>query len=528
MDLAKSDSIQPYEPPTRIYDVILNPSTSTGPLNPALESQFKRMAHFSFLLHEERFREQLYWHATDYLHVSGTYWTSMALALIGGLHHTNQDLVFGFLDRCYDSTTGAWSGNVNHNIHILYTLSALQLHALFGKMDHPNINKRKIIDYIASLQRPDGSFAGDCWGEVDTRFSYPAILCLAILGVLPSRKQIRQLFLAKNQSSTVHDDQPIVSSSGTTSVHDQAINEWLKQELEGQQDPLPFGFVQSQVSSSSSTSSQPKEVKNSPETTPSLPEAEEPEDLVQYTLSKIDFYQATLYVLSCRNFDGAFGAVTGAESHSGQIFCCIAFLCLLHVIPSRFHQNSYHPIINNGSVIENPDSRADSTTQTQEEPLVTTTTTTTVSPPTTLSSSQRAALVSQADPQSDVLCWWLCERQLPNGGLNGRPEKKEDVCYSWWVLTGLTALERIDWINPRQLTSFILSCQDDVFGGISDRSNTMTDIYHTYFGIAGLSLLGNPGFEQIDPIYALPVKVVQEVILARKTDDDDDDDDYAQ
>jgi prenyltransferase beta subunit len=32
--------------------------------------------------------------------------------------------------------------------------------------------------------------------------------------------------------------------------------------------------------------------------------------------------------------------------------------------------------------------------------------------------------------QSDTLCWWLCERQLPNGGLNGRPEKLEDVSLS--------------------------------------------------------------------------------------------------
>jgi len=31
---------------------------------------------------------------------------------------------------------------------------------------------------------------------------------------------------------------------------------------------------------------------------------------------------------------------------------------------------------------------------------------------------------------SDTLCWWLCERQLPNGGLNGRPEKLEDVSQS--------------------------------------------------------------------------------------------------
>jgi len=26
-----------------------------------------------------------------------------------------------------------------------------------------------------------------------------------------------------------------------------------------------------------------------------------------------------------------------------------------------------------------------------------------------------------------TLGWWLAERQLPNGGMNGRPEKLEDV-----------------------------------------------------------------------------------------------------
>lgn len=27
----------------------------------------------------------------------------------------------------------------------------------------------------------------------------------------------------------------------------------------------------------------------------------------------------------------------------------------------------------------------------------------------------------------ETLAWWLAERQLPNGGLNGRPQKLEDV-----------------------------------------------------------------------------------------------------
>ena len=28
-----------------------------------------------------------------------------------------------------------------------------------------------------------------------------------------------------------------------------------------------------------------------------------------------------------------------------------------------------------------------------------------------------------------ALAWWISERQLPNGGLNGRPEKLEDVSF---------------------------------------------------------------------------------------------------
>jgi hypothetical protein len=46
---------------------------------------------------------------------------------------------------------------------------------------------------------------------------------------------------------------------------------------------------------------------------------------------------------------------------------------------------------------------------------------------------------------SDLLGWWLCERQVKAGGLNGRPEKLPDVCYSWWVLSSLQILKRTHW-----------------------------------------------------------------------------------
>lgn len=51
--------------------------------------------------------------------------------------------------------------------------------------------------------------------------------------------------------------------------------------------------------------------------------------------------------------------------------------------------------------------------------------------------------------------------------------------------------------------------QDEEDGGISDRAEDMADVYHTFFGIAGLSLLGHPGLAAVDPTYALPADVVE-------------------
>lgn len=45
------------------------------------------------------------------------------------------------------------------------------------------------------------------------------------------------------------------------------------------------------------------------------------------------------------------------------------------------------------------------------------------------------------------------------GGLHGRPEKLEDVCYSWWVLSSLKMIGRLDRIDCPALTKFILSAQ---------------------------------------------------------------------
>jgi hypothetical protein len=65
-----------------------------------------------------------------------------------------------------------------------------------------------------------------------------------------------------------------------------------------------------------------------------------------------------------------------------------------------------------------------------------------------------------------ILC---CIRQVDCGGLNGRPEKLPDVCYSWWVLSSLAILRRVHWIDNGALSHWILQCQDEEKGGIADR-----------------------------------------------------------
>ncbi|POR32652.1 Putative geranylgeranyl transferase type-2 subunit beta [Tolypocladium paradoxum] len=166
-------------------------------------------------------------------------------------------------------------------------------------------------------------------------------------------------------------------------------------------------------------------------------------------LSLVDVDKAVAHIATCANFDGGYGVRPGAESHSGQIFTCLAALSI----------------------------------------------------------AGRLDLVEE-----EKLGRWLSERQTPGGGLNGRPEKKEDVCYSWWVLSSLAMIRRTHWIDRESLTSFILRSQDTEIGGISDRPGDMVDVWHTCFGLAGLSLLGYPGMDTVDPVYCMPKTIVERLV----------------
>jgi geranylgeranyl transferase type-2 subunit beta len=307
---------------------------------------------------------------TAHMRMSGIYWGLTTMCLLGKnlKEEMGSEELCDWVMTCYHADCGGFGGGTEHDAHMLYTLSALQILALCGELNR--VDKDMVCSYIKSMQLDNGSFQGDIWGEVDTRFSYCALQCLAIIGCLPT----------------------------LASAADEDL-------------------------SSTSTS--------------------------------IDIAKAVHFIAECINFDGGFGAVPTAESHAGQIFCCVGALSIaqaLHVV------------------------------------------------------------------DVEQLGWWLAERQCDSGGLNGRPEKQADVCYSWWILSSLSILGKIKWIDGTKLTRFILECQDPEDGGFADRPGNMGDIFHTFFAIAGLHLLGYfkeekedrySGYRPIDPTYALPCDVVK-------------------
>ncbi len=57
--------------------------------------------------------------------------------------------------------------------------------------------------------------------------------------------------------------------------------------------------------------------------------------------------------------------------------------------------------------------------------------------------------------------------------------------------------------------------QDPDGGGIADRPGDMVDVFHTVFGLAGLSLLGYPGLQDVDPVYCMPADLIERMGLRK-------------
>jgi len=112
----------------------------------------------------------------------------------------------------------------------------------------------------------------------------------------------------------------------------------------------------------------------------------------------------------------------------------------------------------------------------------------------------------------ELLSMWLCARHLDeSGGINGRPEKFPDVCYTWFIIASLALINKTDVIDITSLSSFIKRSQE-TGGGIADRPGNVPDLWHTWYGFSGLSLLKkDEKVETLSPLYCLPVKSLQSI-----------------
>ena len=124
--------------------------------------------------------------------------------------------------------------------------------------------------------------------------------------------------------------------------------------------------------------------------------------------------------------------------------------------------------------------------------------------------------------------------------------ERVQVCYSFWVLSALSILRKVRWIDVDKLVAFILSaqvslaslsaritvCSNPFLSGYRERGNSRPpwryggrlsyivwccrSVFLTPFTDdillnhdVGLSILGYPGLEDLDPVYCMPAKLIE-------------------
>ena len=150
--------------------------------------------------------------------------------------------------------------------------------------------------------------------------------------------------------------------------------------------------------------------------------------------SGIDKGKALDYIRSCRSYDGAYGLIPGQEAHGGSTYCAVASLFLMGELNNEL-----------GSVKDSLD------TCTAREELI----------------------------------QWCVFRQKQ--GLQGRPNKNEDTCYSFWIGACLAILGCDHLLDRNSLQRFVIGCQSNLGGFTKFENGLYPDLLHSFYSLAWLS-----------------------------------------
>ncbi|MGH0148583.1 UNVERIFIED_CONTAM: hypothetical protein FKN15_026511 [Acipenser sinensis] len=109
--------------------------------------------------------------------------------------------------------------------------------------------------------------------------------------------------------------------------------------------------------------------------------------------------------------------------------------------------------------------------------------------------------------------------------------KKDDYEYTmseylrmsgiYWGLTVMDLMGHLHRMDKEEITEFIKACQHDCGGIIASIghephllytfSAMQVDPFHTLFGIAGLSLMGEEQIKEVNPVFCMPEEVLKRI-----------------
>ena len=118
---------------------------------------------------------------SEHLRMGGLYWMLTAMELCDAKELMDKEGILKFVKSCFHEDTGGFGAAVDHDEHLLHTLSAIQILAIYDSYHIVDLDK--VAGYIQSLQMEDGSFKGDMSEaiEIDSRFCFCALACLSLI-----------------------------------------------------------------------------------------------------------------------------------------------------------------------------------------------------------------------------------------------------------------------------------------------------------------------------------------------------------
>jgi geranylgeranyl transferase type-1 subunit beta len=197
----------------------------------------------------------------------------------------------------------------------------------------------------------------------------------------------------------------------------------------------------------------------------------------QRSVKDIDVEALVRHVRSAQGFDGGLGESGEGESHAGYTYCGVATLYLL----GRTAQ---------GEGLCDPDAAVKWLVSTQTAYL---------------DDDPEQEDQDSNQPTAPIEFSKLALEEVPTYiGSAGRLNKAPDTCYSFWVLASLsmllspssTPLSVID-ITPQR--RWLLKKTQHMIGGFGKEPGYPPDIYHSYLGLAALSVMGEADLKRLDP-----------------------------